>query len=215
MVNDLLTFGLRRRVRAALGALTAMLALAACSTPPEAPPSAPKPTMGEAEYKIGPGDQLNIFVWRNPELSTTVPVRPDGKISIPLINDLPVSGRTPTQVGQDVEQQLKKYVQDAIVTVIVTSFQGPFSEQVRVVGEAALPQAIAYRENMTALDVMIAVRGLTQFAAGNDATIVRQGANGQQEALRVRLDDLLIDGDVGANVPMMPGDILVIPRSWF
>jgi len=143
-----------------------------------------------------------------------VPVRPDGRISIPLIEDLQAAGKTPTQLGRDIETQLKKYIQDPIATVIVTTFNGPYSRQVRVVGEAAHPQAIPYRDNMTLLDVMIAVGGLTQFAAGNRATIVRTAQN-KETPFRVRVADLIKSGDVSANVQMLPGDVLIIPQSWF
>jgi len=166
------------------------------------------------DYFIGPLDSLSIFVWRNPELSQTVPVRPDGRISIPLVEDLAASGKTPTQLGKDIESELKKFVQDPIVTVIVTSFNGPFSRQVRVVGEAAHPQAIPFRDNMTLLDVMIASGGLTLYAAGNRSTIVRTVGD-KETAFRVRIADLIKDGDVSANVQMLPGDVLIIPQAWF
>jgi polysaccharide biosynthesis/export protein len=188
--------------------------LAAGSGEKSLPPAAATLPGPGPEYVIGPLDNLNIFVWRNPELSETVPVRPDGRISVPLIEDLPAAGLTPTQLARDIEKQLKKYVQDPIVTVIVTGFTGPFDRQVRIVGEAAHPQAIPYRNNMTVLDAMIAVGGLTQYAAGNRATIVRT-VDGKQTEYRVRLADLIKDGDVSANVAVLPGDILIIPQSWF
>lgn len=166
------------------------------------------------DYQIGPGDTLQVFVWRNAELSSNVPVRPDGRISIPLVEDMPAAGKTPTALARDIEEVLKKFVQEPIVTVIVTSFVGPFNQQVRVVGEATQPRAIPYRERMTVLDVMIQAGGLTQFAAGNRAVLVRRGAE-KEEHYRVRLDDLLKDGKVEANVEMLPGDILIIPQSWF
>ena len=178
------------------------------------PPAAAVSYDPSPDYFIGPLDSLSIFVWRNPELSQTVPVRPDGRISIPLVEDLVASGKTPTQLGKDIEEQLKKFVQDPIVTVIVTSFNGPFSRQVRVVGEAAHPQAIPYRDNMTLLDVMIASGGLTLYAAGNRSTIVRTVDN-KETAFRVRIADLIKDGDVSANVQMLPGDVLIIPQAWF
>ena len=143
-----------------------------------------------------------------------MPVRPDGRISVPLIEDLPAAGKTPTALARDIESVLKEYVQDPIVTVIVTGFVGPFSQQVRVVGEATQPQALPYREKITVLDVMISVGGLTEFAAGNRAVVVRQ-AGGDEQAFRVRLDDLLRDGDISANVALLPGDVLIIPQSWF
>jgi polysaccharide biosynthesis/export protein len=168
-----------------------------------------------AYYQIGPGDTLQVFVWRNPDLTVTVPVRPDGRISVPLIEDLVVTGKTPTTVARDIEHSLQTYVQDPIVTVIVSNFVGPFTQQVRVVGEAALPQAIPYRDNMSVLDVMIAAGGLTKFAAGNRAVIARNMGNGKTQEIRVRLSDLLKDGDLSANMAMVPGDVLIVPQSWF
>lgn len=195
-------------------AVAAVMALAACSGRPTLPPAEPTATALGPEYIIGPLDSLNIFVWRQPELTETVPVRPDGRISVPLIEDLPAAGRTSTQLARDIEAKLKKFVQDPVVTVIVTGFNGPFDQQVRVIGEAAHPQAIPYRENMTLLDAMIAVGGLTQFAAGNRATLVRV-ADGKQTEYRVHISDLINDGDVSANVQLLPGDVLIIPQSWY
>ena len=164
-------------------------------------------------YIIGPGDSVQIFVWRNPEVSQSVTVRPDGKITTPLVEDLQASGRTPTQLARDIEKVLETYIRQPIVTVIMGGFGGPYSEQIRVVGEAAKPQALPYREKMSLLDVMIMVGGLTQFADGNEAKIVRV-VEGQQQQYRVRIDDLLKDGDITANVDMLPGDILIVPESW-
>ncbi len=192
----------------------AWAAVAACVQYPEAPAAPPGGQATTPDYLIGPGDQLEIFVWRNPELSRNLPVRPDGRISVPLIEDLSAAGKTPTALARDIESVLKQYVQDPIVTVIVTGFVGPFNQQVRVVGEATQPQALPYREKMTVLDVMISVGGLTEFAAGNRAVVVRQAA-GDEQSFRVRLDDLLRDGDVSANVALLPGDVLIIPQSWF
>lgn len=166
------------------------------------------------DYIIGPGDNVNIFVWRQGELSATVPVRPDGKITTPLIEDVQAAGKTPTQLARDMEEVLSTYVRDPVVTVMVTGFRGPFDQQVRVVGEAVNPQAIAYSENMTLLDVMIQVGGLTEFAAGNRASIVRV-EDGETQQYRVRIDDLIRDGDIEANAAVLPGDILIIPESWF
>jgi polysaccharide export outer membrane protein len=188
--------------------------LGACSNVQDAPTAAPQSVAESPGYLIGPGDQLQIFVWRNPELSTSVPVRPDGRISLPLIEDLQAANKTPTDLARDVEKVLAEFVQNPVVTVIVTNFVGPFDQQVRVVGEASEPRAIPYREKMTVLDVMIAVGGLTEFAAGNRAVIVRAD-NQAKTSYRVRLDDLLKDGDVSANVDVLPGDILIIPQSWF
>ncbi|SFU51876.1 polysaccharide export outer membrane protein [Nitrosomonas eutropha] len=174
-------------------------------------------TQGEQvphDYLIGPGDTLNIIVWRNPEISMSVPVRPDGKITTPLVEDLPASGKTSTELARDIEETLAKYLQQPVVTVVITDFVGPFGEQIRVIGEASQPQALPYREDMSLMDVMIAVGGLTDFAAGNRARIIRS-VDGEQQQFRVRLDDLIRDGDISANVPVYQGDVLVIPESYF
>ncbi|MFQ5534415.1 MAG: XrtA/PEP-CTERM system exopolysaccharide export protein [Sphingomonadales bacterium] len=190
--------------------------LASCATY-ESLPSAGFVTSGEGPgpaYVVGPLDQLEIFVWRNPEVSTSVTVRPDGRISVPLIEDLPATGRTPTQLARDIETRLAEFIQEPIVTVIMAGFQGPFAQQVRVVGEAAAPQAIAYRANMTLLDVMIAVGGVTEFAAGNRASLVRE-VSGRQQQFGIRITDLIKGGDITANVKIMPGDVVIIPESIF
>ena len=207
-----------RRFCAVVGLFFGTVLLAACSHDQveyeQANAVSPLSTPGP-DYLIGPGDNLQIFVWRNPELTSTVPVRPDGRISVPLVEDMPAVGKTPTILARDIEQVLKQYVQEPIVNVIVTGFVGPFGQQVRVVGEAAKPQAISFRANMSLLDIMIDVGGLTRFAAGNRAVIVRKGIDGKDQEQRVRLDDLIKDGDVSANVKMLPGDILIIPQSYF
>lgn len=166
------------------------------------------------QYLIGPDDNLTIFVWRNPELSGSFIVRPDGKISTSLVEDVPVSGKTPTQVARDMEEILGKYIRDPVVTVSVTNFKGPYSEQVRVIGAATNPQAVSYSEYMTLLDLMIAVGGLTEFADGNSAKLIR-AKNGLQVTYDLRLDDLIRDGEIKANVDMLPGDIVIIPEAWF
>lgn len=194
--------------------LAAVSALSACASfSAQHPPAPASVASQDYSYLIGAGDNLNIQVWRNPELSMSVPVRPDGKIAAPLVDELVVQGKTSVQVARDVEKQLSKYVRDPVVTVIVTSFVGPYSEQIRVVGEAARPQFLPFKQQMTLLDVMIAVGGLTDFAAGNNATIVRTGDGNKQYS--VRLKDLVKRGDVSANVEMRPGDILIIPQSLF
>ena len=177
------------------------------------PPAPAAAASADYNYIIGPGDNVNIVVWRNPELSMSVPVRPDGKITAPLVDDLQAMGKDPSTLARDVEKELGKFIRDPVVTVIVTSFVGPYSEQIRVVGEAAKPQTLAYKQKMTVLDVMIAVGGITDFADGNRATILRPSENNTQYT--VRLKDLVKRGDVSANVDMKPGDILIIPQSWF
>lgn len=195
-------------------ALMALGLIAGCSQRELLPAATLAEETPGPEYVIGPLDTLNIFVWRNPEVSLSIPVRPDGRISTPLIEDLPAAGKTPTQLARDIEGQLAKYIQDPVVTVMVTGFQGPFSRQIRVVGEATRPAAIPFRDNMTLLDVMVAVGGITEFAAGNRATIVRV-VDKEQKEFRVRLADLVKDGDITANVRVLPGDVLIIPESWF
>ena len=189
-----------------------VLLLAGCGTtyPPVAQPG---PRI-DTPYLVGPGDTLNVVVWRSPDLSITVPVRPDGKITTPLVEDLQASGKTATQIARQIEQALTRYVQSPVVTVIVTSFAGPYSQQVRVIGEATKPQALAYREDMTLLDVMIAVGGITDFAAGNKASILRT-EGGKSHQFGVRLTDLIRGGNLSANVEMRPGDVLIIPQSFF
>lgn len=193
----------------ALG-IVAFLAAGCASQYPSAPAAA---MSSDYNYIIGPGDNVNIVVWRNPELSQSVPVRPDGKITTPLVEDLPAMGKDPSTLARDIEKALAKYIRDPVVTVIVTGFVGPYSEQVRVIGEAAKPQLLAYKQKMTLLDVMIAVGGITDFADGNRATILRASEGGKQYS--VRLKDLIKRGDVSANVEVMPGDVLIIPQSWF
>ena len=167
----------------------------------------------EYRYVIGPGDMVNIVVFRNPELSMTVPVRPDGKIAAPLVEDLPAIGKDSTTLARDIEKALSKFIRDPVVTVVVTGFSGAYSEQIRVVGEAAKPQAIPYKQRMTLLDVMIAVGGMTDFADGNGASILRTAEGNKQYSVRIK--DLLNRGDVSANVEMKPGDVVIIPKSWF
>ena len=200
------------RVRWVAMAAVALLA-AGCATGPAYPPAPREAAVADYNYLVGPLDVVNIIVWRNTELSLQVPVRPDGKITTPLIEDLPALGKTPTALARDIEKALGKYIRDPVVTVIVTSFVGPASEQIRVIGEAAKPQILAYRQNMTVLDVMIAVGGLTDFADGNAASISRVSEGGKSYS--VRLKDLVKRGDISANVDMRPGDILIIPQSWF
>ncbi|WP_145651205.1 XrtA/PEP-CTERM system exopolysaccharide export protein [Pseudoduganella lurida] len=193
-------------------AMLAMALLGGCagSGTPLTDVTVPPPT----DYLIGPGDNVQIIVWRNPEVSQAVPVRPDGKITTPLVEDLPASGKTSTELARDIEKALAKYIQQPVVTVIVTGFTGTYGEQIRVIGQAARPQALPYRRDMSLMDVLIAVGGVTEFAAGNKATIIRN-VDGRPQQFRVRLNDLIKEGDITANVPMRPGDILVVPESFF
>ena len=203
-----------RALNAAVGVALAVLALSACETKPEVPAAQAAVPELPPLYRVGAGDGLTIFVWRNAELTTTVTVRPDGRISVPLIEDLYVEGKTPSDLAREIESELAVYIQDPLVTVIVGTFIGTFPQQVRIVGEASLPQAIPYRANMTVLDVVIATGGLTEFADGNNTTLVRF-EDGEPMEYRVRLDDLLEAGDISANVALLPGDILIVPETFF
>jgi polysaccharide export outer membrane protein len=199
-------------------AMFCMLAFASgCST--SGLPSAslhPSKTTNPAEYNylIGPGDSVNIFVWRNPEVSGSFTVRPDGKITTSLVEDIDVAGKTPTQLAREIEKVLGTFLRDPVVTVTVGGFVGPYSEQIRIIGEASQPQAINYKQHMTLLDVMIAVGGLTQYADGNEAVLVRL-ENGQQKQYNILIEDLIKGGKISANVDVLPGDIIIIPEAWF
>lgn len=170
--------------------------------------------VNDYQYLIGPGDQLTIFVWRNPEISGSFTVRPDGKVSTSLVEDVDVSGRTPTMLARQLEEQLATYINNPRVTVSLSQFNGPFSEQVRVIGEAANPRAISYTEHMTLLDVMIQVGGLTEFANGNNAKLVRI-VNNEQKTFAINIEDLIKDGEISKNVDILPGDVIIIPEAWF
>ncbi|WP_394778518.1 XrtA/PEP-CTERM system exopolysaccharide export protein [Undibacterium sp.] len=191
-----------------------LLAIGGCATNAN-PPAPTEGAIPTNDYIIGAGDTINVIVWRNPEVSMSVPVRPDGKITTPLVEDIVANGKTSTQLARDVEKALEKFIQQPVVTIIVTGFAGPYQEQIRVIGQAAKPQALAYRQGMSLMDVMIAVGGITEFAAGNKANLIRTTSDGKQQKLSVRLNDLIKDGDISANVPVRPGDVLVIPQSFF
>jgi len=200
------------RLFASLAAAAAVV-LSGCSFYGSQPPAPAQAATLDYRYIIGPGDNLSIQVWRNPELSTSVPVRPDGRVTAPLIEDMLAMGKTPTALAREFEQQLKKYIQDPVVTIVVTGFVGPQSEQVRIVGSATRPSALPYKQNMTMLDAMIAVGGITDYASGNRAVLVR--ASEGNKTYNVRLKDLLKLGDISANVDLRPGDVLIIPEGWF
>ena len=202
------------RSLAMLSVIAGSFSVAACApSGPPAPPVSTVPTE-TARYIIGPGDSLQISVWHNQELSISVPVRPDGRISTPLVNDVVAAGRTPEQLGHDIEERLKKFVSDPTVTVIVSNFIGPYNQQVRIIGEAVTPKAIPFQAHMTVLDAMIAAGGLTPFASGNRTKIVRR-IDGKEVSTTVRLTDLLKSGDLTANTDLRPGDIIIIPQSFF
>lgn len=209
-------------VRSCLLAGIAATALTGCATTttqaaqlPAASYVASKEQPGE-EYVIGPLDQLNIFVWRNPELTAKVQVRPDGRITTPLVNDMPAVGKTPAMLADDMTKALSEYISKPIVSVIVENFSGTFSQQVRIVGATEKPASLPYRANMTLLDAMIAVGGLSQYAAGNKAKLVRYDrATGKQKEYALKIADLLKRGNSSANVRLEPGDVIIIPESMF
>ena len=187
--------------------------LGACASHPPAP-TGERATAPDYNYVIGPGDTMEIFVWGNPELTTTGIVRPDGKFTTRLVEDLQASGRTSTELARDIEKAYGDYVRQPVVSVIVNGFVGVPEQQVRVVGEAATPSSVPYRQHMTLLDLMISVGGMTEFAAGNKSVLVRT-FGGKQDSYGLRLDDLLKKGDISANMPLQPGDIVIISESWF
>jgi polysaccharide export outer membrane protein len=195
-----------------------LIVMAGCSSNSTLPEATTRPSLTTSidnyKYLIGPGDDVNIFVWRNPEVSGSFTVRPDGMITTSLVEDLQVSGKTPTALAREVEEELSKYLRDPIVTVSVGRFSGPYSEQVRVIGEATSPQAISYQEDMTLLDLMVAVGGITEFANGDGSKLIRV-ENGIQKEYILNIDRLIKEGDISANVDILPGDILIIPEAWF
>jgi polysaccharide biosynthesis/export protein len=203
------------------GSALASLALGGCATGargPELPPASfvsMQEGPGE-EYVIGPLDELTVFVWRNPELGANIQVRPDGRITTPLITDMPAVGKTPSMLAEDLKLQLSQYIQEPLVSVIVNKFAGTFSQQVRVIGATEKPASLPYRANMTLLDAMISVGGLSEFAAGNRAKLIRfDKGSGRQKEYGLRLADLLRKGESKANVMLMPGDVIIIPESTF
>ena len=190
-----------------------LLLFGGCSTtPPVSGLSAATPPV--EQYIIGPGDSLQVYVRDNPTLTISVPVRPDGRISIPLVQSIMAAGKTPGELAGDLEKVLSRYIQSPLVTVIVKSFVGAYSQQVRVVGQATKPEAVPYRSGMTLLDVMIDVGGLTKFAAGNGAKVIRRLPDGKEQTISVRLGDLM-NGSIKYNMAMQPGDTLIIPQSLF
>lgn len=204
------TFSTLARMGAAVMCAISVASCGSLGRYPAAPVKAEAPDL---LYKIGALDVLSIVVWRNPELSSNITVRPDGRISLPLVEDLQAAGRNPADLSRDIEKALSKFIRDPIVTVVVNSFQGVSTEQIRIVGEASKPQSVPFRKNLTILDVMIQAGGLTDFANGNGAVLIRGSQSGAQYSLRLK--DLLKGGDISANVEVMPGDIIIVPQSWF
>lgn len=206
-------------IRSCMASMVVLLAAGCSPGPSDSIASTPivpgAPVADSQMYVIGPGDNLRVFVYQAPDLSGGVAVRPDGRISVPLVGDVTATGKTPTQLARELETALAKYVRAPTVTVIVNSFVGPLDRQIRVIGEATQPRALPYREGVTVLDVLIESGGLTKFAAGNRAIINRRSADGTNQQIRARLSDLIKDGDISANVVMQPGDTLIIPQSWF
>jgi polysaccharide export outer membrane protein len=200
-----------------MGRLASVAALAwglgACSSLNRYPPAPTHAATPEQFYKIGAMDSLSVVVWRNPDLSSNVTVRPDGRISLPLVENIVAAGKQPADLSREIELALVKYIREPVVTVMVTNFQGVSTEQIRIVGEATKPQSVPFRQNMTLLDVMIQTGGLTDYADGNGAVLVRGSEQGKQYS--IRLNDLLKRGDISANVEIKPGDIIIVPQSWF
>ena len=204
-----------RRFLTLPGVLLAALIMSACSSNPQTVPQTERFDPPDYNYIIGPGDSLEIFVWGQQELSTTSIVRPDGKITTRLVEDMEASGRTSTELAREIEDAYAEYVRDPIVSVIVRGFVGIPEQQVSVIGEATTPSTVPYSQYMTLLDLMVAVGGMTEFAAGNRSVLVRMSENGQYQSYGLRLDDLLKDGDISANMSLRPGDIVIITESWF
>lgn len=205
------------RLLAGTGSMLGLFSLASCDSNSSPPPAALKvpPVDAQAAYRIGPGDNLGVFVYGSPDLSvSSVPVRPDGRISLPLVPDIPAVGKTPSQLATEITTRLKKYVYNPVVTVMVNSFNGPLNRAIRVIGQATTPETLPYVDGMTLLDVMVAVKGLTPYAAGNNARIIRK-ENGKDVSIPVKIGSLLNQGDMAQNVAMHPGDVVVIPESWF
>lgn len=211
---------LLKTVRSALvlGALAGVTILSGCASQSDVArpelPAASGDAQHSTRYRIAPGDTIQIFVWRNPEVSTEVPVRPDGLLSAPLLEEVPAAGKTPAELARDLEAELSTYLRDPLVTVIVNGFVGTYREQIRVVGAATQPRSMLYQDSMTLLDVVIQAGGITDFADGNNALLVRM-VDGKQEEYKVRLDDLIRNGDITANIDMRPGDVIIIPEAWF
>lgn len=211
----------RKKEKGAIKATLYLLSLTltyGCSNYPNLPEATTRPSLTtnveNYQYLIGPGDNLNIFVWRNPEISGSFVVRPDGKVTTSLVEDIPVTGRTPTALARQLEEQLSTYINNPRVTVSVGGFKGPLSEQVLVIGEATNPTAVNYTEHMTLLDLMVSVGGITEFADGNDAKLIRVIDN-RKVTFDIFIDDLIRDGDISKNIDMLPGDIIIIPEALF
>jgi polysaccharide export outer membrane protein len=205
-------------LRAVMLLAAASFSLGACAVPaaeapPQAPPAAPAGASADPDYVIGPGDTVQVFVWRNPELSVTVPVRPDGKISTPLVEDMVAVGKTSSELAREIEKVLAEYIRSPQVNIIVTNPVSTFS-QIRVIGEVTNPQPVPYRDGLTVLDVVLAVGGMTEFAAGNRAKIVRKSPEGKDVEIKVRLE-ALVKGKISENVDVKPGDVLIVPESFF
>jgi polysaccharide biosynthesis/export protein len=205
----------QRPARLAIGLGLGLLAalLGGCSSMPTHPAAPAQTGSPELRYRIGPLDTLSIWVWRNPDLSVNVKVRPDGYVALPLIADIRAAGREPAELSREITAALGQFVRDPVVSVVVSGFEGIYADQVRIVGEAAKPQSVPYRRDMTLLDVMIQVGGMTDFADGNAAVLVRGTEQSRQYSLRLK--DLLKRGDISANVAVLPGDIIIVPQSWF
>lgn len=213
VVKEICIMQVRNKTRLLLGLLPFFLVGCSNTLPPATIHASKTTDIDNYQYLVGPGDSLNIFVWRNPEISGTFTVRPDGKITTSLVEDIHVGGLTPSEISRLAEKALSNYIKNPIVSVSVNNFNGPFSEQVRVIGQASEPRAVNYSKNMTLLDLMIQVGGLTEFASGNRAKLIRV-INGEQVKFDLDIEDLINDGDISKNVDLLPGDIIIIPEAW-
>ena len=208
-----LTSRMLGRWAGALMATVSLAAFPAAAAEPPATVATSTPSTVSPDYRIGPGDSLHVFVFENDQLSTTVPVRPDGKISTPLVEDMVAVGKTPSELARDIEKSLSKYVKSPKVNVVVLLALSVYS-QVKVIGQVKEPQALPYHEGMTVLDALLSAKGLGQFAAGNRARVVRT-VNGKQQEIKVKLDALVNSGDLSQNIALQPGDVLVVPETRF
>ena len=208
------SFSSMQRLTSGIAALVFMLCTACTSNPYPPVPESQRNVEVDYDYILGPGDSVDIFVWGNEELSSGGTVRPDGKLTTHLVEDLQASGKTSTQLARDIEVAYSEYVRQPVVSVIVSGFQGIPEQTIRVMGEATTPKRIPYKKHMTLLDLMITAGGLTEYAAGNKSVLIRM-VDGQEVTYSLRLDDLVRDGDITANLAVMPGDIIIIAESWF
>lgn len=204
---------LDRRLTTSFLSMVMLLLVAGCSELEAPPVLSDEEVFDTPDYRIAPLDTLKVFVWRSPELSATVPVRPDGRISIPLVEDLQAAGKTPSDLSRDVETALRPFIQNPRASIVVESFADSSAQAIQVLGEVKQPKEIAYRPHITALDAIVAAGGLTEFANGNSSRLIRRDSEGGGKSYRLELEDLLIDGEIAKNAKLRPGDLIVVPQS--